>query len=73
MELIMQTQTTHTTQKQKYLDWYVDAKKNKNLIDVKLYAGETMLFKEEEIYRELNHFNDQLDRTDIKPLFEYTA
>lgn len=58
------------TQKEKYIEWYEDAKKNKDLIDVKIYAGDIKLSSEEEFYREANHFNEQLDREDIAPLYE---
>ena len=58
------------TQKEKYIQWFQEAKKDKNLIDVKFYAGDIKLSSQEEYYREANHFNEQLDRLDIKPLYE---
>ena len=57
------------TQKEKYLQWFKEAKETKGLIDVKFYAGDIKLSSQEEYYREANHFNEQLDRADIKPLY----
>ena len=58
------------TQKEKYILWFNEAKEKKGLIDVKFYAGEIKLSTQEEYYREANHFNEQLDNSSIKPLFQ---
>lgn len=60
------------THKEKYIEWYENAKKNNDLIDVKFYSGDIKLSTEEEFYREVNHFNEQLDREDVAPLYEVT-
>lgn len=60
------------THKEKYLEWYENAKKNEDLIDVKFQTGDIKLSSQEEFYREANHFNEQLDNEDIEPLYYVT-
>jgi hypothetical protein len=60
------------TQQERYITWFENAKKNEDLIDVKFQTGDIKLSSQEEFYREANHFNEQLDRKDIEPLYEVT-
>jgi len=58
------------TQKERYIQWFNEAKESKDLIDVKFQTGDIKLSSQEEFYREANHFNEQLDREDIESLYE---
>jgi len=60
------------TQQERYIAWFENAKRTENLIDVKFQTGDIKLSSQEEFYREANHFNEQLDREDIEPLYEVT-
>jgi len=55
------------TEKEKYLAWFENAKKNEGLISVDIFPG-NFAEKEEDLYAELNHFNAQMDT--VEPLYE---
>lgn len=63
----------YKTEEEKFVEWYEDAKQNRGLIDIKFYAGDLTGTNTEDFYREVNHFNEQLDRTDLKPRIEVSC
>jgi hypothetical protein len=62
------------TEKEKYLAWEKDAKENKGLIETHItlnpYIKTINEELEEKLYKELNHWNEQMDNKSIKPRIE---
>lgn len=58
------------TEKEKYFLWEKDAKENRGLISTSITLNEEFKnsdkYNEEDLYRELNLWNEQLDNHDIK-------
>jgi len=56
------------TEKEKFLAWEKDQRENHGLVDLHISVNpELTHIDEEEYYKELNHWNEQLDNKNIQP------